>query len=340
MESDQARRLLAKYVPEIRLHSRERYFPTNAETFLDVAGLLKLTPRRKPESGGPPMREALFESGELNRENLMAAATGAAEAPQGDKHELQLVLHERHRTRAALEALPDVPIYGHVREVRLLDENGEPRGELVALEVVYAFFFMFNGNLRAAKVVPVGSHTADWEHLTMRLDPTGEHLQGIYYSAHRTIDGDWVPASKIPMSKGRPVAYCALNGHGCFPKPGIQPRIFFLVNDRCDGKGPVWRPQKVVLLGSLPPKADPVASRGSALPKNQRLAAARGSTDDTDEAVEIDENVPYWVDFDEWWGTVRNPCHQKWFKKAENPVSRGWFRRVFFPTCFDPPEAI
>ncbi|CAD7699776.1 unnamed protein product [Ostreobium quekettii] len=322
MATDLHRRLLAKYVPEIRLHSRERYFPTSVETFLGVAELRKLSHDLKRQGPEPLTHDVLVETGKLTRENLMAAAA------EHDKGVLQLVVHEGDRAKATLSDLPEVPIYGHVREVKAAN------GSVEALEVVYAFFFIFNGNLRVARVLEAGQHIADWEHLTVRLDPSGE-LQGMYYSAHRTIDGDWVPASKIPMSKGRPVTYCALNGHGCYPKPGVQPRIFYLVNDHCDGKGPVWRPKKVVLLSSLAPTVPTVGSRGSALPKNPR-----GSASDADEDVQVDENVPYWVDFHGWWGAVSNPSIQKWFKEAENPVTRGWFLRVFFPTCCDPPDFI
>ena len=43
-------------------------------------------------------------------------------------------------------------------------------------------------------------------------------LQGVWYNAHRPRDGTWVPAEKVELEAGRPVAYVAKHGHGTYPK--------------------------------------------------------------------------------------------------------------------------
>ena len=45
------------------------------------------------------------------------------------------------------------------------------------------------------------------------------HRQGVWYNRHRNIEGDWVPAAKVPRTPcGRIVAYVALHGHGTYHK--------------------------------------------------------------------------------------------------------------------------
>ena len=46
----------------------------------------------------------------------------------------------------------------------------------------------------------------------------------------------------------RIAAFVALHGHGVYPQPGRVLRHFFMGNDLCSGDGPVWRPQRVVVL--------------------------------------------------------------------------------------------
>jgi hypothetical protein len=63
-------------------------------------------------------------------------------------------------------------------------------------------------------------------------------------------------------ASGRVAAYVALHGHGTYPRPGRVLRHFFLGNDLCSGRGPVWRPRRVVLLPPLHEEAAAAPGHG------------------------------------------------------------------------------
>jgi len=58
-----------------------------------------------------------------------------------------------------------------------------------------------------------GRHEADWEHLTVRVDPTGQRMLGAFYSQH----GHSVWVAQPPIVDGtHPVVLAALNSHACY----------------------------------------------------------------------------------------------------------------------------
>ena len=69
-----------------------------------------------------------------------------------------------HQADPTQDCLADVPVYAHVKEVRLL------HGELEALEITYITLYAHNGWYALLGYGPhVGAHDGDWEHLTVRL---------------------------------------------------------------------------------------------------------------------------------------------------------------------------
>jgi hypothetical protein len=43
-------------------------------------------------------------------------------------------------------------------------------------------------------------------------------FQGVWFNRHRNIEGDWVPAARVPRTPcGRIAAFVALHGHGTYP---------------------------------------------------------------------------------------------------------------------------
>lgn len=68
----------------------------------------------------------------------------------------------------------------------------------------------------------------------MRLDPSGQQLQGVWYNAHRNIEGRWCAAADVPRAGNAPgagcasvgggdgdgpiVGYVAIRGHGIYPR--------------------------------------------------------------------------------------------------------------------------
>ncbi|PNH10189.1 hypothetical protein TSOC_003106 [Tetrabaena socialis] len=124
-----------------------------------------------------------------------------------------------------------------------------------------------------ARLIPSGKVTVekllDWEHLTVRIDAASLELQGVWYNAHRNIEGEWCPASRVPRTPcGRIVGFVAINGHGIYPHCGVIPRLFLLANDRTSRSGPVWSPRRLLrLCGLAHGSAVPVVlSRGCSLP--------------------------------------------------------------------------
>ena len=64
---------------------------------------------------------------------------------------------------------------------------------------------------------PLARHQADWEHITVRLDPAGNTLLGAYYSQHS--GSQWVEAPRLEDGT-HPVVFSALNSHACYPHAG------------------------------------------------------------------------------------------------------------------------
>ncbi|KAL6757473.1 hypothetical protein V8C86DRAFT_2623844, partial [Haematococcus lacustris] len=90
-----------------------------------------------------------------------------------------------------------------------------------------------------------------WEHLTVRLCAGSLALQGVWYNAHRSREGEWCPADQVPREEGpsrRIQAFVAINGHGVYPRVGRVWRLFGLANDMMSDQGRVWRPRRILRL--------------------------------------------------------------------------------------------
>lgn len=62
----------------------------------------------------------------------------------------------------------------------------------------------------------------DWEHTTVRLHASDLSLVGIWYNAHRNLEGEWAAAKDVPRTQdGRIISYIALHGHGNYPRVGV-----------------------------------------------------------------------------------------------------------------------
>lgn len=96
-------------------------------------------------------------------------------------------------------------------------------------DLVYAFFYAFNGfqvfriGIGTLPTKPYNfcwarfaRHEADWEHITVRLNPKNE-LVGAFYGQHG--GSQWV--EKPPLVDGtHPVVYSAWNSHASYPTSG------------------------------------------------------------------------------------------------------------------------
>lgn len=154
----------------------------------------------------------------------------------------------------------------------------------------------------------------------------------------------------------------------CCLQTGTIYRHFFLGNDRCSDDGPVWLPDKVVLLPNHSAGTPPTASKQGAvvvdsvesakvqegedvsLPVAIHACRSRGCSIDVELAeaqrqlgevsdghsrapegpdVVIDDPCE-WLFFKGNWGTTCAPINQRWLHDAETPTSRSSLQRIFF----------
>lgn len=206
------KQLIARYAPVFALHPEERYNPSTADYFLSVGEV------RLRSSGNNAL------SGSDNRSFDQVAVPPGSLKP-GDLTELvrrnpdqnlQLNVGPEFWGGIRAEDLDRVPLYATLKRVYKPGSTDQ----IEAIEINYTFLFNYNGAYEIL-CFEVGQHVADWEHVTMRLDPNGE-LRAVYYSTHRNFEGDWVAADKVPIRDGRPLVYIARFAHGCYPRPGVH----------------------------------------------------------------------------------------------------------------------
>ncbi|GMH40262.1 hypothetical protein BSKO_08166 [Bryopsis sp. KO-2023] len=323
---------LARYAPILAFHPRERYYPLSVPAFVAKAELRLLN--RELRSKSPKLtHDVLYPPGAATIEHIVNASR------VHPIRKLQLQASKENRAGVEPSKLDETPLYAVVKDI------ADKHGNTQAIEINYFFFCAFNSPYYIVGK-GFGGHVGDFEHVTVRLCPDGR-LQGVYYNAHRNIDGNWVPAKKVRLLEGRPLVYVARDHHGCYPSPGIKLRIFGLANDFCSGAGPKWRPRKIIRLE--PHKEGACPSRGSMLskprqqedetPKNMNRGNLLIEMDREGAGVQIRNDEDGWGKYQGYWGTIANATAQDWYKNAEHPVSRGWFKRLFCP-CLSAPFSI
>ena len=207
--------VIARYCPEIRFHSREKYLPCSPKQYLDNSDLYDDTSKL------------------INHIDLLKTNTTGFTSKL--KHKQLLYGNDN---------LTEVPLI--VKSKQIMNSNDISKG----YEINYMLYFPYN----AGGVFNIGSHEGDWEHITVRLDNRFK-LQGVYYGNHRSHEGVWVPYSKVPLNaNGRIIAYCAKGSHGFWPSPGYHLRIFGFGNDYTNDKGIHWVPSVVDRIINVDPE--------------------------------------------------------------------------------------
>ena len=269
----------------------------------------------------------LVDVGDLTPEYLRDAL--CEECGHGEKLSLQLAHPEAKFGERACK-IDDIPVYAHVKGI--LDEGGE---SFEALEITYITLFAHNGPYTVCPfILDVGAHDGDIEHITVRVDPTGSKLMGIWYNAHRNHDGSWVSGSEVETTReGRVLSFVAKHGHGHYARDSVFFRHFFLGND-VTKREIRWSPKNVVMLPTFDVDDDGGVvlhhrppSKGSSLP-------ADGTLHDGCMEVAcpnlIKTDPCHWMQFRGFYGTAPAPQSQTWFHEAEPPLSRHPLLRLFF----------
>ncbi|CAM9380550.1 unnamed protein product [Sphacelaria rigidula] len=61
-------------------------------------------------------------------------------------------------------------------------------------ELKYAFLYAYNGTTFAVPGTTVGAHTGDLEHVTVRVDALSMTVLEVFFAAHSTGEGKWIPS--------------------------------------------------------------------------------------------------------------------------------------------------
>ncbi|CAL5225933.1 g8728 [Coccomyxa viridis] len=319
--------VIANNCPVFYFHPAEKYFPCTVQWFLERCELQVIRKgwRRR-------VLEVVEAVGKLDGERLKRAQEWF-EGQKGQRKKFLMLRLPNPRDRAGQpEQLNQIPIYAHVKEL-----TDPQTGRRTALEVNYCKFLAYNGSYKLfgwIYIGEVGAHDGDWEHVTVRLSADASRVLGVYYSAHRHMDGVWRSADDVPRGKdGRILAHIALNGHGSYPTAGFIPRNLLAFNDYTSNQGAVWDPDSLVIVtnsgegGKLPSVEDRGQElNGSSYPSLGNEPHAPGI-----QRAIVKEAAP-WLEYKGRWGsTVEAPAQQEWFAKAENPLSRSFLKQVLFP---------
>lgn len=207
--------LISKYRPVVYLHSKEKYHPSNVETYLQECKLKKL------------------DTNEVkNIENFNAMVSDGS-----GLHGYTLFLPNGMDSNVIKNNnLNEAPLY-----VKTFDLNA-------SFYITYMFFYAYNGPALVFDKFKYEkySHYADVERITLKIDKESQAVKEVYFSQHS--GGHWLSSKDVEFEGYRPVVYSALNSHASYSKPGRTARFWGVVGDVCD-KGIRWDTNNLVILG-------------------------------------------------------------------------------------------
>lgn len=227
-QTDFLEKLSFKYAPSFRSHQDEKYSLANAEWYLKHVGLAL-----KNSEGD---QEILIEPGQVTikkLESLFVNINGKKEpVMQKDGSESLLpslyffIPEENYESIIKAEGAKPV-VYAYPRYIKNGDE----------IDISYIFFQAYNGTVGSGlpccslffHCLGVGNHEGDWEHITVRLDKTGQNIIGVHYASHGTEEGIWYTESNRDLDSkkgykisesGQIITFSTLDTHGNHNRPG------------------------------------------------------------------------------------------------------------------------
>ncbi len=205
--------LIKKYSPVLYFHTDEKHFPSSVDWVLKYSTLVDHMTGLKTKA---PTQQDLYNI--AKKYNFKLFNDGA------------ITLSIPSETFIGQHPVSDVPCYAITRE------SGDK------LYITYIFFYPYNGNYDIIGLAGLGSHPGDIEHLTLELNKSTGKIIRIFYGAHGSKDGKWVPVRDVSFENGHPVCYVAYNGHGLYNTSGQSFRIGGFANDYLN-KGKRWEPK-------------------------------------------------------------------------------------------------
>ena len=205
--------LEAQYLPVLRLHPNDPYRPSTVSWLL---------PRAELRFKGHP--HPILRKGEVSPYNIHTRVFSGQRSGGGNRVTDFYLNYpddsDRETTRRG--NLDEFACYVHI-------SRRNP------IEIQYWFYYPYNGSI--APVLDI-AHEGDWEHITVRLTPSGTTAEQLYYSAHDEQHSRWVPAAGHLNAQGRPIVYSARHTHGSYPRPGKWPTAAPTVEDETKDGGP------------------------------------------------------------------------------------------------------
>ena len=286
--------LVLKYTPVVYLHPWEKYMPVPAEWYIKRSELRTMNDTM------------LVGKGMVNDAAL-------AEYPSKSK----LILTDKKDYDGTDESvLDEVPVYAHYK--LLVSSDGVP----CCYEINYMYLFAYN-----AARFGVGGHQGDWEHITVRVDVTNQDLMAVRYNNHKSWEGTWVSAKKVPLSaSGQIVAYCALGGHGFWPTTGLQPRVYIVGSDLTSSHGPVWQPKYIMIMDRA------VTGAPSRVHGTSPFTESKKIDGNTNEDAQVQVIGEQWLKYAGEWGTSESIPVRGWFRGLVQNTSGNFWKRIF-PHC-------
>jgi len=104
-------------------------------------------------------------------------------------------------------------------------------------ELTVALFFTVNPGYRVCGV-PVGRHAADVERVVILSDRDTGRPEHVYFGAHGRGQGVWIRWDSCEFAgPGVLRVHVAAGSNAMYPRGGTYPRVLFLANDVCNGRG-------------------------------------------------------------------------------------------------------
>lgn len=196
MTEDQIRSTITEHAPILYFESKEKYLPSSVDWFLERATLAW-------------------------KDGRSIEHPAAAQLPKvgSDDGSAWLTLPEQHRggDLSTARALVHCKLYA----------------DQTYTDLQFWSFYPFNGPgtieffTKLIEVSPIGEHTGDWEHFTLRVDnATGKPVKA-YLSEHDS--GKWIVADELEEHNGRKALYSSRNGHATYRDQGSNISDSFVI---------------------------------------------------------------------------------------------------------------
>lgn len=216
--------LVKQYAPEVRLHTDEKYFPCDIESYLSNCDLVD------------PVKGVLSTSVVSNDfiDYNYISTTSSCQPSDAYLQINNISIRSGAITNIKDNKLHNVPVYTNI----ISDEY--------QTDIQYFFFYAYNGAI-IESLPTFGTHEGDWEHITVRLDKN-KKLIGIFFGCHGR-ESKWVRPSNIKFNDdNHPIIYSSKFLHASYPTESRQSRIGFGLIDDYTNNGYVWNTWENIII--------------------------------------------------------------------------------------------